>query len=41
VRRLLVLHDESNPTTCCLVRASDADEIIDDRIDILIYDYAP
>jgi hypothetical protein len=38
VRRLLVLHDESNPTTSCLVRASDADEIIDDRIDILRLD---
>src|SRR5260370_42600048 len=36
VRRLLVLHDESNPTTSCLVRSSDADEIIDDRIDILL-----
>jgi hypothetical protein len=35
VRRPLVLHDESNPTTSRLVRASEADEIIDDRIDIL------
>ena len=38
VRRLLVLHEESNPTTSSLVRASDADEIIDDRIDILRLD---
>ena len=38
VRRLLVLHEESNPTTSRLVRASDADEIIDDRIDILRLD---
>src|SRR3981081_2868250 len=37
-RRLLVLHDESNPKTSCLVRVSDADEIIDDRIDILRLD---
>jgi hypothetical protein len=29
-----VLHDKSNPTISCLVRASDADEMIDDRIDI-------
>src|ERR1700730_2411679 len=29
VRRLVVLHDESNSTTSCLVLASDADEIID------------
>src|ERR1700736_4264161 len=33
VRRQLVLHDGSNPKTPCLVRVSDADEIIDDRID--------
>ena len=33
-----MLHDESNPKTSCLVRVSDADEIIDDRIDILRLD---
>jgi hypothetical protein len=33
-----VLQEESNPTTSWLVRASDADEIIDDRIDILRLD---
>jgi hypothetical protein len=33
-----VLHDESNPKTSCLVRVADADEIIDDRIDILRLD---
>src|SRR5258707_11180749 len=38
VGRLLMLHDESNPKTSCLVRASDADEIMDDRIDILRLD---
>src|SRR5260370_31926949 len=38
VRRLLVLHGESNPTISRLVRASDADEIIDHRIDILRLD---
>jgi hypothetical protein len=38
VGRLPVLHEESNPTTSRLVRASDADEIIDDRIDILRLD---
>src|ERR1700738_545517 len=37
-RRLLVLHDESNPTTSRPVRASDADETMDDRIDILRLD---
>jgi hypothetical protein len=31
VRRLLELHEESNPATFRLIRASDADEIIDDR----------
>jgi hypothetical protein len=30
-----VLHEESNPTTSRLVCVSDAEEIIDDRIDIL------
>jgi hypothetical protein len=38
MRHLLVLHEESNPTTFRLVRASDADEIIDDRIGILPLD---
>jgi hypothetical protein len=33
-----VLHGKSNPTTSRLVRASDADEIIDYRIDILRLD---
>ena len=33
-----MLYDESTSTTSCLVRASDADEIIDDRIDILRLD---
>ena len=38
VRRLLVLHDESNLTAFCLVCAHHADEIVDDRIDILRLD---
>src|ERR1700693_4802485 len=38
VRRLLVLHEESNPTTSRLVCVSDAEEIIDDPIDILRLD---
>jgi hypothetical protein len=33
-----VLHDESKPTTSCLVHTSDADGIMDDRIDILRLD---
>jgi hypothetical protein len=39
VRRLLVLRDESNRTTSCRVGASDADEIIDDRIDVRIWHF--
>ena len=38
VRHLLVLHEESTPTISHLVRASEADEIIDDNIDILRLD---
>jgi hypothetical protein len=33
-----VLHQESNPTTSRLVCVSDAEEVIDDRIDILRLD---
>src|SRR5260370_31521364 len=40
VRRLLVLHGESNPTISRLVRASDADETIDHSSDILLRDQA-